>query len=82
MFDSRAEWTQQKIDDLGDLVYSLFKDRNDDSYNKLLNSISEIVNNLNAQPIDYSDNSIFNQIKSYFKSFDKSVYSLYDQLEK
>lgn len=77
LFDSRGDWIQNKIDDLSNLVFCIFLGVNDDNYNRGNKAITDFLNNINKQPLDLTDNNIFNIIKQNYQTTERYIYSLY-----
>ncbi len=79
LFDSRAEWIQEKLNFLGEISNSLLRARNrQKEYSTISSRINNVTNEMNKQPIDLADNNNFNQIVNALKRIENEIWNLYD----
>lgn len=78
LFDSRAEWIQNRIDKISDMAVILLQQFAPNDYTRITNSLTNFINQqLNSQPLDFTDNSLFNQIVSIMNQYERQIYSVY-----
>ncbi len=81
LYDARANWIQQRINDMIDLAYSLVYQFSSDDYQNLVNQQTQFFKeNIEGKNIDWADNYMFNQIKGFFNSQERNIYSTYNNL--
>lgn len=81
LFNSRLSWIQKRVYDIQDLAFTLIYQFSTSEYDRFNKQKADFIDrNLKGKNIDWTDNSMFNQIVTYFKIQEKNIYATYNNL--
>lgn len=80
LFQSRAKWVQQKLEDIYDLAYSTLKPKSEEKFFDLKVNIDMTVKLFNSKPRDFTNNSTFKEITDQIKAVEEEYYNLYKEV--